>query len=63
MERKKFIAQVVVAMVLYIIISLILEGDISTEILLKESRDGLIFGLVYGVIIYFWDRRKKDKTY
>ncbi len=62
MERKKFIAQVVVAMVLYVIISLILEGDISTEILLKESGDGLIFGLVYGVIIYFWDRRKKDKT-
>jgi len=62
MERKKFIGQVVVAMFLYVIISLILEGDISTEILLKEFRDGLIFGLVYGVIIYFWDRRKKDKT-
>lgn len=62
MERKKFIGQVVVAMFLYVIISLILEGDISSEILLKESRDGLIFGLVYGVIIYFWDRRKKDKT-
>jgi len=62
MERKKFIAQVVVAMFLYVIISLILEGDISSEILLKEFRDGLIFGLVYGVIIYFWDRRKKDKT-
>jgi hypothetical protein len=62
MERKKFIGQVVVAMFLYVIISLILEGDISSEILLKEFRDGLIFGLVYGVIIYFWDRRKKDKT-
>jgi len=62
MERKKFIGQVVVAMFLYVIISLILEGDISTEILIKEFRDGLIFGLVYGVIIYFWDRRKKDKT-
>ncbi|NNJ89799.1 MAG: hypothetical protein HKP53_10380 [Eudoraea sp.] len=62
MESKKFISQVVVAMLLYIVISLILEGDISAEILLRESRDGLIFGLVYGVIIWIWNRRKKDKT-
>ncbi len=61
MERKKFIAQVVVAMVLYVIISLILEGDISSEILLRESRDGLIFGLVYGAVIWIWNLRKKKQ--
>jgi hypothetical protein len=60
MEGKKFIAQVLVAMILYIIISLILEGSISTEILIRESRDGLIFGLVYAVIIWIWNRRKKS---
>ncbi len=60
MERKKFIAQIFIAMLLYIIISLILERDISAEILLKESRDGLIFGIVYGVFIWIWDRRKKN---
>ncbi len=60
MEGKKFIAQVLVAMILYIIISLILEGDISKEILIRESRDGLIFGLVYSVIIWIWNRRKKS---
>ncbi len=62
MELKKFIAQVFMAMLLYVTISLILERDFSTEILLREFRDGLIFGLVYGVVIYFWNRRKKDKT-
>ncbi len=62
MELKKFIAQVVMAMLLYVLISLILEQDFSTEILLRESRDGLIFGLVYGVVIWIWNRRKKDKT-
>ncbi len=59
MEFKKFIAQVVIAMLLYVLISLILERDFSTEILLKESRDGLIFGLVYGAVIWIWNRRKK----
>jgi undecaprenyl pyrophosphate phosphatase UppP len=60
MERKKFIVQVVIAMLLYVVISLILEGDISTETLLRESRDGLIFGLIYGVVIWIWNRRKTN---
>lgn len=62
MERKKLLAQVVIAMVLYVTVSLILERDISSKILLRELRDGLIFGIVYGVVLYFWNRRKKDKT-
>jgi undecaprenyl pyrophosphate phosphatase UppP len=60
MERKKFIVQVIIAMLLYVVISLILEGDISTETLLRESRDGLIFGLIYGVVIWIWNRRKTN---
>jgi undecaprenyl pyrophosphate phosphatase UppP len=60
MERKKFIVQVVIAMLLYVVISLILEGDISTETLLRESRDGFIFGLIYGVVIWIWNRRKTN---
>ncbi len=60
MELKKFIAQVVIAMILYVAISLILERDFSTEIVLKESRDGLIFGLVYGAVIWIWNLRKKN---
>lgn len=59
MELKKFIAQIVIAMLLYVTISLILERDFSTEILLREFRDGLIFGLVYGIVIWIWNRRKK----
>lgn len=59
MERKKFIAQVLIAMLLYVVISLILEREITTEILLTESRDGLVFGLVYGVVLWIWNRSKK----
>jgi len=59
MERKKFIVQVAIAILLYTVISLILEKDISTDILLKELKDGLIFGLVYAVFLWIWDRSKK----
>jgi len=61
MERKKFIVQVVIAVLLYLAISLILEKEFSTDILLKELQDGLIFGLVYGVVLWIWNRNKKKK--
>ncbi|MGB5647395.1 hypothetical protein [Muriicola sp.] len=60
MERKRFFSQVFIAMLLYVAISLILERQITAEILMKESRDGLIFGLVYGLVLWIWNRVKKD---
>jgi predicted tellurium resistance membrane protein TerC len=59
MERKKFILQVAIAVVLYVAISLILENDFSKDIFLKELQDGLIFGLVYAVFLWVWNRNKK----
>jgi len=59
MERKKFIVQVGMAILLYMVISLILEKDMSTDTVLKELKDGLIFGLVYGVFLWIWNRYKK----
>ncbi|MGB5377150.1 hypothetical protein [Muriicola sp.] len=60
MERKRFFSQVFIAMLLYVAFSLILERQITAEILMKESRDGLIFGLVYGLVLWIWNRVKKD---
>lgn len=61
MDKKKFIAQVVIAMMLYVLISLILERDFSSEILLRELRDGLGFALVYALVLWIWKRMKAGK--
>ena len=63
MERKKFIVQVGIAILLYMVISLILEKDMSVDTLVKELKDGLIFGLVYAVFLFVWKRyKKKDNS-
>ncbi|MBT8263987.1 MAG: hypothetical protein HKM92_10560 [Arenibacter sp.] len=59
MERKKFIVQVGIAILLYMVVSLILEKDMSVDTLVKELKDGLIFGLVYAVFLFVWNRYKK----
>lgn len=51
MDIKKLAIQVLVAMVLFIIISLIIEGDYSQEIILSKGKTSLIFGALYGVYI------------
>ena len=61
MDKKKFIAQVVIAMMLYVLISLILERDFSSEILLRELGDGLGFALVYALVLWIWKRIKAGK--
>ena len=58
MEKKKVLIQAGVAAMLYILISLILERELTSDILLRELRDGLIFGLVYGLLLWIWKRVK-----
>ena len=63
MERKKFIAQIIAAFLLYVIISLILEKDYSKDIILREMTEGVVFAFVYGVVIWLsskWRSGKKD---
>lgn len=63
MERKRFIAQIVAAFLLYVIISLILEKDYSKDIVLREMVEGVVFALVYGIVIWLsakWRSGKKD---
>ena len=59
MERKRIIAQVAAAILLYTVISLILEKEYSQPIILRELGEGLIFGIIYGLFI--WIRAKWKK--
>ncbi|WP_372946129.1 hypothetical protein [Muriicola sp.] len=61
MERKRFIAQVGIAAILYVLISLILEKEITKEVLIRELRDGGVFGLVYAFFLWVWNRFKSKK--
>jgi hypothetical protein len=55
----RILLQVSVAAVLYFVISLILEKNISADILLREGRDSLIFGIAYAFFLWIWNRIKK----
>ncbi len=61
MEKKKMITTIVVAIVLYTIISLILEKTFSKEVILGELFEGLIFGLVYALFLVLWNRLKRNQ--
>jgi hypothetical protein len=56
---KKISGQVIAAVLIYTLISLILEKDFSWEALQKEGAEGLIFGLFYGVFLLVWNVFKK----
>ncbi|WP_425236008.1 hypothetical protein [Ulvibacterium sp.] len=56
MDRKRIIAQVVAAILLYTIISLILEKEYTQPVVLRELGEGSIFGIIYGLFI--WIREK-----
>ncbi len=58
MEKKKLFIQAGVAALLYVLISLILEREVTSDILVRELRDGLVFGLVYGLLLFIWKRVK-----
>lgn len=50
-------------MVLYIIVSLILEKEYSRDILIREAGEGFIFGILYGIYLFLRNRfRKKEEN-
>ncbi|WP_297796299.1 hypothetical protein [uncultured Eudoraea sp.] len=59
MDKKKFTSQVLAAIFFYTLFSCILEKDYSTEAIFSELKEGVIFGVIYAVIIWFWYRYKK----
>ena len=58
MNKKRLLIQVLAAVLLYVIISLILEKEYSNEIILREILEGLVFGALYGVFIWLREKWK-----
>ena len=56
MNKKRLILQVLAAILLYVVISLILEKEYTTTAILREGIEGLIFGILYGVFIWFREK-------
>ncbi len=61
MNQKRIIAQVIAAILLYTVISLILEKEYTQSIILKELGEGLIFGIIYGLFIWIREKWKNKK--
>ena len=61
MDKKKLISQVISAIVLYTVISVILEKDYSTETWLNEGKEALIFGAIFGVLMWLRERFRKSE--
>lgn len=64
MDTKRIVVQVLVAIVLFIIIALIIEGDFSREMIIEKSRNGIIFGVLYAIYIVVKEKfikRNKEK--
>ncbi len=59
MDKKRIIFQAIAAFALYVIISLILEKEFDRDIVYRELTEGVVFGLVYGVIIWLSSKWKK----
>ena len=63
METKKFVIQVLAAIILYVVISMILERDYTADIFLRELMEGMIFGAFYAIFLWVRDRfRGRDKS-
>ena len=61
MDKKKLISQIIAAIVLYTVISVILEKDYSLETWISEGKDALIFGAIFGVLMWLRERFRKSK--
>ena len=59
MNKKRLLIQVLAAVLLYVIISLILEKEYSNAIIMREVLEGLVFGALYGVFIWFREKWKQ----
>ncbi len=61
MDIKKLISQVIAAVVLYTVISVVLEKDYTTDTWINEGKEALIFGLVFGILMWLRERFRKNQ--
>ncbi|EAR02072.1 hypothetical protein [Maribacter sp. HTCC2170] len=62
MSIKRLVLQVLAAVILYVGISLILEKEYTNDIILREILEGVVFGLLYGVFIWFREKFRNKKN-
>jgi len=61
MDKRKLTSQTLAAIFFYTLFSVILEKDYSLDTIIDELKEGVIFGIIYAVAIWFWTRYKKKK--
>ncbi len=59
MDWKRLSSQVIAAILLYTLISVILEKDYSMETWLNEGKEALIFGVIFGILMWLRMRFRK----
>lgn len=59
MDKKKFTSQVLAAIFFYTLFSWILDKDYSPGAFFEELKGGVVFGVIYAVIMWLWYKRKK----
>ena len=61
MDKKKLTSQTLAAIFLYTLFSVILENNYSWDTIINELKEGVIFGIIYAVVIWLWNRYKKKQ--
>ena len=61
MDKKKLTSQTLAAIFLYTLFSVILENNYSWDTIINELKEGVIFGIIYAVVIWLWHRYKKKQ--
>lgn len=61
MDKKKLTSQTLAAIFLYTLFSVILENNYSWDTIINELKEGVIFGIIYAVVIWLWSRYKKKQ--
>ncbi|MGB5358645.1 MAG: hypothetical protein WBN27_01720 [Eudoraea sp.] len=61
MDKKKFTSQVLVAIFFYTLFSVILGKDYSMDAIFNELKGGVVFGVIYALIIWLWQKYKKKQ--
>ena len=61
MDKKKFTSQVLAAIFFYTLFSVILGKDYSMDAIFNEFKGGVVFGVIYALIIWLWYRYKKKQ--
>ena len=59
MDKKKFTSQALAAIFFYTLFSVILGKDYSLDAIFGELKGGVIFGIIYAIVMWLWYRYKK----